>query len=102
MLTAAGRAGVTASRRPPYDGIWAGDEKLGAIGVTVVRGVTQGRVAIDVTTDLRARGWTPRRLARALAVGLADALGLQLAPANQQLLDVTTPCAAPPHEHGRV
>ena len=66
-----------------------GPDRLAAY--PVVRGVTQGFVAINVTADLRARGWTPGRLAGALALGLADALGLQLAPANQRLLDVTTP-----------
>jgi lipoyl(octanoyl) transferase len=116
MLAAATAAGVGAGLRPPYTGIWVGEEKLGAIGVKLARGVTQHGVAINVTTDLRwfgevvacgipgagvtslerlgAGGWTPRRLAPELAAGIATALGLVAAPADRRLVELAAPAAA--------
>jgi len=115
MLAAAAAAGVTAGLRPPYTGIWVGDDKLGAIGVKLARGVTQHGVAINVTTDLRwfaevvacgipgagvtslerlgVEGWTPQRLAPELADGIAAALGLTPAPADRRLVDLATHAA---------
>ncbi len=46
--------GVVAARRPPYTGIWVGEEKLAAIGVKLAAGVTTHGAALNVTTDL---GW---------------------------------------------
>jgi lipoyl(octanoyl) transferase len=43
---------VVAGRRPPYTGIWVGDEKLAAIGVKLASGVTTHGAALNVTTDL--------------------------------------------------
>jgi lipoate-protein ligase B len=116
MLAAAAVTGITASRRPPYTGVWVGEEKLGAIGVKLARGVTQHGVAINVTTDLRwfaevvpcgiedagvtslerlgASGWTPERLAPELARGIASALGLAAAPADRRLTELAIPAAA--------
>jgi lipoyl(octanoyl) transferase len=116
MLAAATAAGVGAGLRPPYTGIWVGEEKLGAIGVKLARGVTQHGVAINVTTDLRwfgevvacgipgagvtslerlgAGGWTPWRLAPELAAGIATALGLVAAPADRRLVELAAPAAA--------
>ncbi len=110
MLGAAVTAGVVAGRRPPYTGVWAGDEKLGAIGVKLSRGVTLHGLAINVTTDLGwfaqvvpcgisdggvtslerlgGRGWTPQRLAPVLAGHLASALGLAAVPADHALLEL--------------
>jgi lipoyl(octanoyl) transferase len=45
---------VVAARRPPYTGIWVGEEKLAAIGVKLAAGVTTHGAALNVTTDL---GW---------------------------------------------
>ena len=116
MLAAAAAAGVAASLRPPFTGIWVGEEKLGAIGVKLARGVTQHGVAINVTTDLGwfaevvacgipgagvtslerlgAEGWTPERLAPALAAGIASALGLATEPADRRLVELVSPAAA--------
>lgn len=44
--------GVTATRRPPYTGIWVGEEKLAAIGVKLASGVTTHGAALNVSTDL--------------------------------------------------
>ena len=45
---------VAAARRPPYTGIWVGEEKLAAIGVKLASGVTTHGAALNVNTDL---GW---------------------------------------------
>ncbi|HEY2703839.1 MAG TPA: lipoyl(octanoyl) transferase LipB [Candidatus Dormibacteraeota bacterium] len=115
MLGAAATAGVTAGLRPPYTGVWVGGEKLGAIGVKLSRGVTLHGLAINVTTDLRwftevvpcgisdggvtslerlgASGWTPERLAPALAGHLAAALGRVAVPAGAGLLEAVAAAA---------
>lgn len=50
----AAELGVDAGPRPPYTGLWAGDRKLGAIGVKLAAGgVTQHGVGLNVCTDLR-------------------------------------------------
>ena len=43
---------VVAGRRPPYTGIWVGEEKLAAIGVKLASGVTTHGAALNVSTDL--------------------------------------------------
>ncbi len=115
MLGAAATAGVTAGLRPPYTGVWVGGEKLGAIGVKLSRGVTLHGLAINVTTDLRwftevvpcgisdggvtslerlgASGWSPERLAPALAGHLAAALGRVPVPAGRGLLEAAAAVA---------
>jgi lipoate-protein ligase B len=44
--------GLTASRRPPYTGIWIGDKKIAAIGLAVRRCITFHGLALNVNTDL--------------------------------------------------
>ena len=44
--------GVAAVRRPPYTGIWVGEQKLAAIGVKLAGGVTTHGAALNVSTDL--------------------------------------------------
>jgi lipoyl(octanoyl) transferase len=44
--------GVLATRRPPYTGIWVGEQKLAAIGVKLASGVTTHGAALNVSTDL--------------------------------------------------
>lgn len=43
---------LTATRRPPYTGIWIGDRKIAAIGVAVRRAITFHGLALNVNTDL--------------------------------------------------
>jgi lipoate-protein ligase B len=44
--------GLSATRRPPFTGIWIGDKKIAAIGVAVKRGITFHGLALNVNTDL--------------------------------------------------
>jgi lipoyl(octanoyl) transferase len=44
--------GLTATRRPPFTGIWIGDKKIAAIGVAVRRSITFHGLALNVNTDL--------------------------------------------------
>ena len=95
---------VTVHRRAPYTGVWAGSDKLAAIGVKLARGVTTHGVALNVCTDLRwfdhvvpcgidgagvasletlgAPGLTPRQVAPRLAAELARAFGARCVEAD--------------------
>ena len=44
--------GLTATRRPPFTGIWIGDNKIAAISVAVRRCITFHGLALNVNTDL--------------------------------------------------
>jgi lipoyl(octanoyl) transferase len=44
--------GLTATRRPPFTGIWIGDKKIGAIGIAVRRCITFHGIALNVNPDL--------------------------------------------------
>ena len=44
--------GLEGTRRPPYTGIWIADNKIVAIGIAVVRGITFHGLALNVNTDL--------------------------------------------------
>ncbi|MHB8487853.1 MAG: lipoyl(octanoyl) transferase LipB [Candidatus Dormibacteria bacterium] len=57
LIATAAAYGVEVTRRPPYTGVWAGERKLGAIGVKLAGGVTTHGVALNVETDL---GWFDR------------------------------------------
>jgi lipoyl(octanoyl) transferase len=52
LIATAATYGVEVTRRPPYTGVWAGERKLGAIGVKLAGGVTSHGVALNVATDL--------------------------------------------------
>jgi lipoyl(octanoyl) transferase len=52
LIATVGVYGVVATRRPPYTGIWVGEEKLAAIGVKLASGVTTHGAALNVSTDL--------------------------------------------------
>ncbi len=50
--------GVPACREhKKYTGVWVGDEKITAIGISVKRGVTMHGFAFNVNTDLSHYGW---------------------------------------------
>ena len=44
--------GLQGVRRPPYTGIWIGDNKIAAVGVAARRGITFHGLALNVNTDL--------------------------------------------------
>ncbi len=52
MIRAVGRFGIRAGRVPGMTGAWAGEGKIGAIGVRVERWVTSHGFALNVGTDL--------------------------------------------------
>lgn len=69
---------VVAGRRPPYTGIWVGEEKLAAIGVKLASGVTTHGAALNVTTDL---GWFAEVIPCGIAgAGVASLLSLGVSP----------------------
>lgn len=51
MLAVARALGVAAGRDARNAGIWAGDTKLGSIGIAVSRGITLHGLALNVTAD---------------------------------------------------
>lgn len=80
LIATVGAYDVVAGRRPPYTGIWVGDEKLAAIGVKLASGITTHGAALNVTTDL---AW----FAEVIPCGIHDAgvsslssLGVKPAP----------------------
>src|SRR5918999_2721205 len=44
--------GISATRRPPYTGIWIADRKIAAIGIAVRRAITYHGLALNVNVDL--------------------------------------------------
>ena len=57
IVAALADAGVTAEVRDGLTGVWAGDSKIGSIGVHVSRGVTTHGFAINADCDLRPFEW---------------------------------------------
>jgi lipoyl(octanoyl) transferase len=53
MIRTVGDFGIQADCKPGMTGIWVNDEKIGAIGVRVVRWVTSHGFALNVNTDLK-------------------------------------------------
>lgn len=52
LIRAAAELGVRASRAPGLTGVWAGNEKLAAIGVRIAKWITSHGFALNVSTDL--------------------------------------------------
>ena len=52
LIRTAADYAIEARRLPGLTGVWAGDEKLAAIGVRIARWVTSHGFALNVTTDL--------------------------------------------------
>jgi lipoyl(octanoyl) transferase len=61
MIAALAEEGVSARSRADegkeYTGVWAGDRKIGSIGVHVARGVTTHGLAVNVENDLTPFEW---------------------------------------------
>lgn len=57
MVAALGDEGVEAEIREGLTGVWAGDRKVGSIGVHVSRGVTTHGFAVNVENDLQPFEW---------------------------------------------
>jgi lipoyl(octanoyl) transferase len=52
LIGVAGDLGVEARRDGDHTGVWVNDNKIGAIGVKITRGITMHGFAFNVTTDL--------------------------------------------------
>jgi lipoate-protein ligase B len=57
MIAALADEGVNAEVRDGVTGVWAGDAKIGSIGVHVSRGVTTHGLAVNVDNDLQPFEW---------------------------------------------
>ena len=58
MVAALRDEGIAAEARgKPFTGVWAGDRKIGSIGVHVSRGVTTHGLAVNVDNDLQPFEW---------------------------------------------
>jgi lipoyl(octanoyl) transferase len=57
IVAALADEGIEAEVRPELTGVWAGDAKIGSIGVHVSRGVTTHGFAINVDNDLQPFEW---------------------------------------------
>lgn len=53
LIGTARRFGVTAGRIPGLTGVWAGNNKLAAIGVRISRWITSHGFAFNISTDLK-------------------------------------------------
>ncbi|MBV8087224.1 MAG: lipoyl(octanoyl) transferase LipB [Chloroflexi bacterium] len=100
VIDTAQHCGVATERRPPFTGVWRGNDKLAAIGVKLARGVTTHGIGFNVSTDLTwfdlvtpcgidgagicsletlgVRDATPERIAPLLAAALSDAFHADL------------------------
>lgn len=52
LIAVAAELGVEARRDEEHTGVWVGNNKIGAIGVKITRGITMHGFAFNVTTDL--------------------------------------------------
>lgn len=49
--------GIQASKKPDYPGVWAGEAKIGAVGIAVKHGYTFHGFSLNVTMDLVPFNW---------------------------------------------
>jgi lipoyl(octanoyl) transferase len=76
MIAVAGDHGVVAGTIEGLTGIWAGDRKLGAIGIHVSGGITTHGFALNVNTDLSMfNGIVPCGIVDRGVTSLAELLG---------------------------
>ncbi len=79
MIAVAADAGVEAGTIEGLTGIWAGERKLGAIGIHVSRGITTHGFAINVNTDLAMfNGIVPCGIVDRGVTSLAELLGREV------------------------
>jgi lipoyl(octanoyl) transferase len=79
MIAVAADHGVDAGTAEGLTGIWAGDRKLGAIGIHVSRGITTHGFAINVNTDLAMfNGIVPCGIVDRGVTSLAELLGREI------------------------
>ncbi len=57
MIGLAAASGVTAGRDPRNHGVWAGDKKLGSVGIAVRHGVAFHGLALNVNLSLEPFSW---------------------------------------------
>ena len=85
ILRVLGSYGLSASRRPPYTGVWVGDRKVAAIGVAVRRWVTFHGFALNVNPDLSHFEWIHPCGIRDLGVASLESL-LGAAPPREEVV----------------
>ena len=79
MIAVASDFGVDAGPIEGLTGIWAGDRKLGAIGIHVSRGITTHGFALNVNTDLSMfNGIVPCGIVDRGVTSLAEILGREV------------------------
>lgn len=52
MIRTLAAFGITAGRKPEYPGVWAGEDKIGAMGIAVRKWTTMHGIALNVCPDL--------------------------------------------------
>jgi len=78
MIGALGEHGVEAGLIDGLTGVWAGERKIGSIGVHVSRGVTTHGLAVNVNNDLRPFEWiVPCGIEGVAMTSLARELGAE-------------------------
>ena len=83
MIAVAGDFGIEAGTVEGLTGLWAGDRKLGAIGIHVSRGITTHGFALNVNTDLAMfNGIVPCGIVDRGVTSLSELLGREVAMEN--------------------
>ncbi len=78
VIAMAADLGVEAARDPEHTGVWVGQNKIGAIGVKITRGITMHGFAFNVTTDLSMfRGIVPCGIQDRWVTSVANETGVE-------------------------